>query len=203
MRILAAGLAIGLAASSWTGVARAQDDPVTWSQGAARGILQVCIEDGPDAARVAEHAEVWGWPPFKGYLEHPEGFRRQAGGESRRDFQSGEQTAFVEATVQSGVVTAAAPADVTYFRCNIDSDRSIGADLETFLTGLYGPPVVRDSASEIWLGGAAKGSDPTEAAVLKAISAAAPGSSAAIVELGPANGHDEAKLTIFRNGPAD
>ena len=38
-------------------------------------------------AKVAEHGEVWGWPRFMGYLEHPDGYKRQAGGESRRSLR--------------------------------------------------------------------------------------------------------------------
>lgn len=203
MRSIVGALVVAAAASSWGAGAGAQDNPAAWSQTAARGMLQICLEDQPDAARVGEHAEIWGWPPFKGYLEHPDGYRRQAGGESRRDFSAGDQTAFVEATVQSGVVTSAAPADVRYFHCNIDSDRAINADLESYLAELFGAPALRDGTSVVWLDGAAKGSAATEDAALKAVSAGAPGSAATLIVLQHANGHDEAKLTILRQGPSD
>ncbi len=101
----------------------ADDDPLlAWSQTAARGLFDLCLQDAPDAAVVAEHGEVWGWPRFMGYLEHPEGYKREAGGESRRTFEDGGKATFVEATIQSGVVTSAAPASVRYSRGNAESD---------------------------------------------------------------------------------
>jgi hypothetical protein len=183
------------------GAAMAQDDPLAWSQTTARGLLEICQQDRPDAARVAEHAEVWGWPPFKGYVEHPEGFVREAGGESRRDFQAGDKTAFVEATVQSGVVASARPAQVRYFRCDIDSDQSIDKGLVGYFTGLYGPPSTRPDGVSVWLSGAAKGGAAGEQGALDAVKAAAAPAQGAIVELEREDGRDEVKITDFLSGP--
>ncbi len=85
-------------------------DVLAWSKTTARGLFELCRADAPDAAAVAEHGEVWGWPRFMGYLEHPDGYKREAGGESRMTHQDGDLSAYVEATIQSGVVTAAKPA---------------------------------------------------------------------------------------------
>ena len=197
-------LSLALALAAQAPSARAQpDDPLAWSQTAARGILEICNQDGPDAARVAEHAEVWGWPPFKGYLEHPDGFQRVAGGESRRDFAAADKTAFVEATLQSGVVTSAAPAVVRYFRCNIASDQPVDADLASYFTSLLGPPSRHGPDGTFWAAGAAAKADPTEDAALKAVAAAGPGAVGSLVELVSENGHDEARLIEFLAGPGN
>src|SRR5665213_2442207 len=113
--VLAGVLAACLASSAFGQEASLQD----WSQTAARGAFELCRADAPDAARVAEHGEVWGWPPFVGFQEHPEGYRREAGDDSRRTYEHGDGQAYVDATVQSGSVTSAAPANVLYFRCNV------------------------------------------------------------------------------------
>jgi hypothetical protein len=175
---------------------------LSWSQTAARGVFDLCRQDAPDAARVAEHGEVWGWPRFMGYLEHPDGYKRQAGGESRRTFEDGGKSTFVEATVQSGVVTSAAPADVTYFRCNVASDQPVNGALETYFTERYGPPTSKNDAATVWLAGAAKGgaADDVDAA-LKAVVAGGAGAEATRVELTRERGLDRAKLTQFRNSP--
>jgi len=182
----------------------ADDDPLLdWSQTATRGLFDLCRQDAPDAAVVAEHGEVWGWPHFMGYLEHPDGYRREAGGESRRTFDDGGRQTFVEATVQSGVVTSAAPAQVRYFRCNAASDQPVDAGLEAYFTEQYGPPAAKTGQSTIWLAGAAKGGDANdEDAALKAVTAAGAGAEATRVELSHEHGLDEAKLTLFRNAPA-
>lgn len=182
----------------------ADDDPLlAWSNTAARGLFDLCRQDAPDAAVVAEHGEVWGWPPFMGYLEHPEGYKREAGGESRRTFAYGAKDTFVEATIQSGVVTSAAPAEVTYFRCNAASDQPVDRDLEAYFTEQYGPPAAKTDQATIWLGGAAKGGDAGDGDVaLKAVMAAGAGTEATRIELTRAHGLDRAKLTLFRNTPA-
>lgn len=179
----------------------ADDDPLlAWSRTAARGLFDLCRQDEPDAAVVAEHGEVWGWPHFMGYLEHPEGFKREAGGESRRTFEYGGKDTFVEATIQSGVVTASAPAEVRYFRCNAASDQPIGPDLEAYFTEQYGPPAAKTEQGSIWLAGAAKGGDTTDDdAALKAVTAAGAGAEATRIELTREHGLDRAKLTLFRN----
>jgi hypothetical protein len=202
-------LVLGVAAMSLGGVARAQAPGLLdWSQTAARGVFDLCRADAPDAARVAAHGEVWGWPPFVGYLEHPEGYRREAGGESRRSYELGEASAYVEVTVQSGQVTSAAPADVRYFRCNVASDQPVDDDLKTYFTGLYGPPASSTAAGTVWLTGAAAtaaaggaGAD-AEAAALHAVAAAGPGAEGLRIELTREHGLDRAKLTLFRDAPA-
>ena len=173
------------------------------SRSAERGLFDLCLQDAPDAARVAEHGEVWGWPRFMGYLEHPEGYRRQAGGESRRVFHDGDQTAFVEATVQSGVVDTAQPADVRYFRCNAASDQPVNADMEAYFSGKYGAPASKSSAT-VWLTGAAKAADPADDdGVAKAVATAGPGAQGLRIELTRENGLDRVKLSLFRNGPPE
>ena len=182
----------------------ADDGPLLdWSKTAVRGLFDLCLRDAPDAAVVAEHGEVWGWPRFMGYLEHPEGYKREAGGESRRTFEDGGKATFVEATVQSGVVTSAAPANVRYFRCNAASDQPVDADLEAYFTERYGQPAAKSDQATVWLAGAAKGGDASDGdAALKAVSAGAEGAEATRVELTREHGLDRAKLTLFRNIPA-
>jgi hypothetical protein len=179
-----------------------EDDVLAWSQTAARGLFQLCQADAPDAARVAEHGEVWGWPPFRGYLEHPEGYKREAGGDSRREFQDHDLSAYVEATVQSGAVTSAAPANIQYFRCNMASDQPVDADLVAYFTERYGAPAAKSDAATVWLDGAAKGAatDDDDAA-LKAVIAAGAGAQGLRIELTRDHGLDRAKLILFRNAP--
>jgi hypothetical protein len=203
---IAAVLAAGLLA--FAGTASAQEQGLLdWSQTAARGVFDLCRADAPDAARVAEHGEVWGWPTFVGYLEHPEGYKREAGGESRRTYAVGDAGAYVEVTVQSGKVTSAAPADIRYFRCNVASDQAVGDDLKTYFTGLYGPPASSTAAATVWLTGAAAtqgagGEGPdAEAAALQAVVAAGAGAQGLRIELTREGGLDRAKLTLFRNAP--
>jgi hypothetical protein len=199
--VAAATLASALALALPSG-ALAQDDLLSSSQTAARGLYQLCLEDAPDAGRVAEHGEIWGWPPFEGYLEHPEGFKREAGGESRREFTKGDTTAFVEATVQSGEATAALPAHIVYFRCNMASDQPVDGDLADYFTGLWGPPASDDGGVKVWLTGAAKDAAASEDGALKAVAAAGAGAKGMRIELSRENGLDRAKLTLFVNGPA-
>jgi hypothetical protein len=182
----------------------ADDDPLlAWSKTAARGLFDLCRQDAPDAAVVAEHGEIWGWPHFMGYLEHPEGYKREAGGESRRTFSYGAKDTFVEATIQSGLVTAAAPAEVRYFRCNAASDQPVDGDLEAYFTEQYGPPAAKNDQATIWLAGAAKGGDTgDDDAALKAVLAAGAGAEATRIELTREHGLDRAKLTLFRSAPA-
>ena len=177
---------------------------LSWSQAAARGLYDLCRHDAPDAAVVAEHGEIWGWPRFIGYLEHPEGYKRQAGGESRRTLERGETSAFVEATIQSGIVTSATPANVGYFRCNAASDQPVNADLEVYFTQNYGPPATKSETATVWLTGAAKGGGTDDDdAMLKAVTAAGTGAEAMRIELTRENGLDRAKLTEFRNTAPD
>ena len=184
-------------------LAAADDDPLlAWNKTAARGLFDLCRQDAPDAAMVAEHGEIWGWPHFMGYLEHPEGYKREAGGESRRTFEYGGKDTYVEATVQSGVVTSAAPAGVRYFRCNAASDQPVESDLEAYFTEQYGPPAAKTPQSTVWLAGAAKGGDATDDdAALKAVVAAGAGAEATRIELTHDHDLDRAKLTLFRNTP--
>ena len=199
--LFALSLAAALAAAP---ALAADDDPLlAWSKTAARGLFDLCLQDAPDAAVVAEHGEVWGWPRFMGYLEHPEGYHREAGGESRRTFDDGGKSTFVEATIQSGMVTSAAPASVRYFRCNAASDQPVDADLEAYFTERYGPPATKTDQATVWLAGAAKGGDASDDdTALKAVAAAGAGAEATRVELTREHGLDRAKLTSFRNAPA-
>jgi hypothetical protein len=200
--LLALILAAGLVAP-----AQAQDDPVAWSTQAARGAFDLCRSDAPDADKVAEHGEVWGWPHFSGYLQHPKGYEREAGGESRRDFAAGTRTAFVELGVQSGHVTSVEPAQVHYFRCDLAADQSIDGDLEAYFTGLYGPPISKTDEATVWLkaeGGASVTADDaaSDDTAVKTVTSAAVGARVTRVELSHQLGLDRAKLTIFDNGAA-
>jgi hypothetical protein len=201
--LLAFTLTASLAATICAAAPAADDDPLlVWNRAAARGLFDLCRQDAPDAEVVAEHGEIWGWPHFMGYLEHPEGYKREAGGESRRTFDYGGKGTFVEATIQSGLVTASAPAQVRYFRCNAASDQPIDTDLEAYFTELYGPPAAKTDRSTIWLSGAAKGGDAgDDDAALKAVIAAGVGGEASRIELTRDHGLDRAKLTLFRNAP--
>jgi hypothetical protein len=194
---LAAAIALGASAAP---ACAQEENLLVWSQVAARGLFDLCREDAPDAAAVAEHGEIWGWPPFKGYLEHPQGYKREAGGESRRTLQKGDASAFVEATIQSGTVTSAQPANIRYFRCNVAADQAVGSDLEAYFDARYGTPAAKSDAAVVWLSGAASGAaaDGDEAA-LKAVTAAGPGAEGVRVELTHERGLDRAKLTLFRN----
>jgi hypothetical protein len=176
-------------------------ETLAWSRTTARGLFELCRADAPDAAAVAEHGEVWGWPRFMGYLEHPDGYKRQAGGESRMTRQDGKLSAFVEATVQSGLVTAAAPAEVQYFRCNMAADHSVDETLAGYFTDLYGAPVSKTDAATVWLTGAAAGAAPdSDDAALKAVEAGGAGAHGMRIELTRERGLDRAKLTLFVKG---
>jgi hypothetical protein len=179
-----------------------QDDVLDWSKTAARGLYQLCLADAPDAARVAEHGEVWGWPAFRGYLEHPDGYKREAGGESRRTFEDHELSAYVEATVQSGEVVSAAPAQIQYFRCNMASDQAVNDALTGYFTEHYGAPAAKTGETTVWLGGAARGADPgDDDAAMKAVVDAGAGAQGLRIELSRENGLDRAKFILFHNGP--
>ena len=121
-----------------------ETSPADWALTASRGVLDLCRADAPDAAAVAEHGEVWGWPSFVPYLERPDGYKREAGGQSRRSYTLGDTTTTVEVTVQSGQVTSAAPANIHYFRCDVAADQPVGADLAAYFTGLYGAAGLED-----------------------------------------------------------
>ncbi|MFI4975898.1 MAG: hypothetical protein ACHP84_15260 [Caulobacterales bacterium] len=190
--------------------AGAQDDPGAWTTAAARGAFDLCREDAPDAARVAEHGEVWGWPRFAGYVEHPIGFKREAGGESVRSIGSADKPASVELGVQSGVVTSAAPVLVRYFRCNVASNLDIRTDLVAYFTDAYGPPASRSDATVVWEqrkapAGAPQGQSggDVEADLVKTIAASLPGTKVTRVELTRERGVTRARLSWFENaGPA-
>ena len=181
-----------------------ETSPLDWAKGAARGVLDLCRQDAPDAAAVAEHGEVWGWPDFVPYLEHPDGYQREAGGESRRSYTLGDTTAEVEVTVQSGRVTDAAPANVRYFRCNVAANQPIEADLEAYFTGLYGAPVSKTDKGVVWLGGVAAGqSADSDDAALAAVKSAGVGANGLRIELFHDMDRDQAKITEYRNVAAD
>ena len=195
--------AAGLAAPAW-----AQDsDPLAWSTQAARGAFDLCRSDAPDAGTVAEHGEIWGWPRFTGYLQHPKGYEREAGGESRRSFTAGTKSAFVELGVQSGLVASAEPAHIHYFRCDLAADQLVDADLAAYFTGLYGPPISKTGGATVWLkaeAGAAVTADDaaSDDTAIKPVISAAVGAKVTRVELTHELGLDRAKLTIFENTPA-
>jgi len=177
-------------------------DVLAWSKTTARGLFELCRADAPDAAAVAEHGEVWGWPRFMGYLEHPDGYKREAGGESRMTHQDHDLSAYVEATIQSGVVTTAKPDPVRYFRCNMASDHEVGADLAAYFTDLYGAPASKTDAGTVWLSGAAKGATPdSDDAALKAVEAGGADAQGLRIELTRERGLDRAKLTMFEKSP--
>lgn len=197
-------LLLALSAAGLVGAASApaladEADMLAWSKTTARGLFQLCQADAPDAARVVEHGEVWGWPRFMGYLEHPDGYKREAGGESRMTHQDGDLSAYVEATVQSGVVTAAKPDPVRYFRCNMASDHEVNAALADYFTGLYGAPASKTDAATVWLGGAAKAAAAdSDDAALNAVEAGGPDAKGMRIELTREHGLDRAKLTLFQ-----
>ena len=182
-----------------TGV-RAQDqDPATWSRVVARGALDLCRADAPDAAAVVDHGQIWGWPRFTGYLEHPDGYQRQAGGESRRELVAGDKTTYVEMTVQDGQVVSAAPATIRYFRCNVTANAAVEADLEAYFTALYGAPASKTDKAVVWLAGVAKDAAPDDdAAAIKPLAAAPAGAQALRIELTHELGVDSAKFAIYR-----
>jgi hypothetical protein len=201
-------LIFAAALSLAAGAACAQaPSPLDWSQTAARGLYDLCREDAPDAALVAGHGEVWGWPPFGGYTEHPEGYKREAGGESRRTYVAAGETAYVEATIQSGVVTSVAPANLHYFRCNLASDHPVDTTLRDYFTNLYGKPVSDTADATVWLTGAAATPGATgqgwdaENDALHAVTAAGAGKDGMRIELSHDNGLDRAKMILFVNAP--
>jgi hypothetical protein len=199
--IVALAAAVVVAAAGAPAVAD-EADMLAWSQTTARGLFQLCQADAPDAAQVAEHGEVWGWPRFMGYLEHPDGYKREAGGESRMTHQDGDLSAYVEATVQSGVVTTAKPDPVRYFRCNMAADHNVGPDLAAYFTNLYGAPASKTDAATVWLGGAAQGASPdSDDDALKAVEAGGADAQGMRIELTRERGLDRAKLTLFQKGP--
>ena len=199
-QLIAASIAlVGVVAA---GPGRAQDDQslLAWSQAAARGILDLCRAGAPDANQVIEHAEIWGWPHFMAYQEAPEGYTREAGGQSRRSYKLGDQSADVVVTVQSGEVASGAEAKVQYFRCNIASNQPIENDLETYFTALYGPPTVKTDKATTWLLGASVGAGAEDDdAALKPVAAQGVGAQGERIELSRESGRDRAKLTVFRN----
>jgi hypothetical protein len=190
---------VALAAVGLCAPALAQDDPQDWSSQAARGAFDLCRSDAPDAAKVAQHGEVWGWPTFVPYLEHPVGFKRDAGGESRRSMTQGDKTYSVEVTVQSGQVTSAAPSAVRYFRCNIVADQPVNASLESYFTSEFGAPAIKAGDTAVWLMGAPASTDTaaSDDAALKPVIAGAVGMKVTRIELTRERGIDRAKLSIF------
>jgi hypothetical protein len=205
VRIAAPVLIGGVLALMIGAAAGAQDDDLHgWALKAARGAFDLCRADSPDAGEVAEHGEVWGWPRFVPYLEHPDGYRRDAGGESRQTDTVGDQTASVELGVQSGRVTSAAPANIRYFRCNVAADQPIEPDLAAYFSDIYGPPLLQSDQASVWLIGKGGAQVTAEDAAsddlaLKPALAAGVGASVLRIELSRQRGLDRAKLTLFRN----
>jgi len=135
-------------------------------------------------------------------MEGPAHSRASSGGESRMTHQDHDLSAYVEATVQSGVVTTAQPDPVRYFRCNMASDHEVGTDLAAYFTDLYGAPASKTDAATVWLGGAAKGAAPdSDDAALKAVEAAGADAQGLRIELTRERGLDRAKLTLFEKSP--
>jgi len=199
--LVAAALALtGALAGAQPTRAQEEQSLLGWSQSAARGILDLCRQGAPDANQVIEHAEIWGWPHFMAYQETPEGYTREAGGQSRRSYKLGDESADVEASVQSGEVASGTEAKVHYFRCNVASNQPIEADLETYFTGLYGPPTVKSDKATTWLlGASAGGGGGDDDAALKPVVAQGAGAQGERIELSRESGRDQAKLTMFRN----
>ena len=201
-------LIAGALASMLGLTAHAQDiDLNAWSIAAAKGAFDLCRADQPDADRVADHGAVWGWPRFVPYLEHPKGYRREAGGESRRSATAGDQTATVEVGVQSGHVTAAAPAVVGYFRCNVAVNLPVNPALEAYFTQAYGPPISKSDDATVWLVGQGGVTATPDAAAsddtaLAPVTAGAVGASILRIELTSFNGRDRAKMTLLRREAA-
>jgi hypothetical protein len=201
-RSIAALGAAGVLIAAGASASADEADVLAWSQTTARGLFELCRADAPDAAAVAEHGEVWGWPRFMGYLEHPDGYKREAGGESRLTHQDGDLSAYVEATVQSGVVTAANPDPVRYFRCNMAADRSVGPQLAAYFTDLYGAPAAKSDAATVWLSGAAQGASPdSDDDALRAVEAGGADAKGMRIELTRERGLDRAKLILFQKEP--
>ena len=201
MRLLGAAI-LAIAAALMARPICAQEDQTLlgWSQAAARGIFDLCRQGAPDANQVIEHAEIWGWPRFMAYQETPQGYTREAGGQSRRSYRVGDASADVAATVQSGEVATGAEAKVEYFRCNVDSNQPIEADLEAYFTGVYGPPTAKTDQATTWvLGASAGGEVEDDAAALKPVVAQGAGAQGERIELSREGGRDRAKLTVFRN----
>jgi hypothetical protein len=202
-KVVAALGAVAVVIAAAAPAAADEAETLAWSQTIARGLFKLCLADAPDAAVVAEHGEVWGWPRFMGYLEHPDGYRREAGGESRMTRQDGDLSAYVEATIQSGVVTTAKPDPVRYFRCNMASDQTVAGDLAAYFTDLYGAPASKTDAATVWLDGAAKGAaTDSDNDALNAVEAGGADARGMRIELTHENGLDRAKLTLFQKAPA-
>ncbi len=201
-KVIAALGAAGFVLAAAAPASADEADVLAWSKTTARGLFELCRADAPDAAAVGEHGEVWGWPRFMGYLEHPDGYKREAGGESRLTHQDGDLSAYVEATVQSGLVTDAKPDPVRYFRCNMASDQSVGSDLAAYFTGLYGAPASKTEAGTVWLSGAAQGAAPdSDDDALRAVEAGGADARGMRIELTRERGLDRAKLTLFQKAP--
>lgn len=199
-QLIAAALALVGVVAAGPGCAQDDQSLLAWSQAAARGILDLCRAGAPDANQVIEHAEIWGWPHFMAYQETPEGYTREAGGQSRRSYKLGDQSADVVVTVQSGKVASGTEAKVQYFRCNIASNQPIENDLETYFTALYGPPTVKTDKATTWLLGASVGAGAEDDdAALKPVAAQGVGAQGERIELSRESGRDRAKLTVFRN----
>jgi len=142
---------------------------------------------------------VWGWPEFVPYLEHPVGYERTAGGESRRTLTVGDQTSYVELTVQSGEVKSAAPAQVRYFRCEVAANQPVNQTLAAYFTARYGRPSVVTGRSTVWLAGATPvaGAAASDDAALAPVIAGPVGAKVTRVELSHERGLDRAKLSFF------
>jgi len=177
-------------------LAQAPPSLLDWSTQAAEGAFTLCRGGEPDAQSVTQHGEIWGWPQFVPYLEHPDGYKREAGGESRRSDSVGDTSTYVEMTVQSGEVTSAAPVDVSYFRCNVASDQDVNAALETYFTGFYGPPTSKTDDATVWISGAEAAPDSDDK-LLKAVAAGGAGAKGLRIELTHEHGIDRAKMTEF------
>jgi hypothetical protein len=208
-RLQSCGLIVSVAGLLVSAAVSAQEaDPRAWALAAAKGAFDLCRADAPDAAAVSEHGEVWGWPKFVPYMEHPKGYKREAGGQSRRTQTFGDKTSSVELGVQSGHVTSAAPAAVGYFRCDVATDQPINETLEGYFTGIYGAPVAQMADGTVWVAGKgalAAGGVPQAAGsdddALAPVAAADGGSGVTRIELTRENGLDRARMTVLWREP--
>ena len=198
-------IALGLALAFLALPAFAQDaDPKAWAATAATGAFDLCRGDAPDAQAAAEHGEAVGWGPFTPYLEHPDGYRREAGGEARLSLrQEGGPSTGAELTVQSGLVVSETTATVRYFRCNVAADQDVSAQLTAYFTRLYGAPTGQAGGVTLWLSGSAAPGGARERDAPAAVAAAGAGARLIRVELSNERGLTRAKMSQFDNiGPA-
>ena len=84
---------------------------LAWSKTAARGLFDLCRPTRPTPPWWPSTARSGAGRRFMGYLEHPEGYKREAGGESRRDAsRTATKSAYVEAACRAAWSPPPSPA---------------------------------------------------------------------------------------------